>query len=320
MPYRFEPLDFGSTQTFPLAERPNKVEAEDFARPPRAGATARQFLDGLPNILAGQTVRRVAAWWARAVREERTTLFTCGAHVLKVGLGPLLLDLMDRGALSALALNGAGIVHDLELAMQGQTSEDVAAGIRAGRFGMVRETGEVLNLAAARAAREGIGLGQSVGRLIEERGLAFGHLSVLAGAFRRGVPVTVHVSPGADIHHSHPSTDGAALGAATFHDFRLMCGIVATLVRGSVVMNIGSAVVLPVTLEKAFAAARNQGYPVEGFLGVNLDFLQHYRANNNPVSRARELGGEGYSLTGHHELMLPLLATALVEALEGPCA
>lgn len=313
--YPFEPLDFGRTQTFPLTERPNKVALADFAVPPQPGATMRSFLDGLPDILAGRSLRRIAEWWAGAVKAGRTVLFLCGAHVIKVGLTPVLVDLMDRRALSAVALNGAGIVHDVELAMQGQTSEDVSAGIRSGRFGMVRETGDFLNGATARAAAEGIGLGEAVGRLVEEEGLPFRDRSLLAQALKRGVPVTVHVSPGSDIHHSHPSTDGAALGAATFHDFRLLSGVVATLGPGSLLMNIGSAVVLPVTVEKAVAAARNQGHPVEGFMGVNLDFLQHYRATNNTVNRARELGGEGHALTGHHELLVPLLAAALVERL-----
>lgn len=318
VPYPFRPLDFGATTTFPLSERANKVQLDDFARPHVAGAPARQLLDSLPNILAGGIVRRIADWWAAAVRDRKVVLFTCGAHVLKVGLTPVLVDLMDRQALSALALNGAGAVHDVEFAMQGQSSEDVAAGIKTGRFGMVRETGEFLNRATARAAREGIGLGESLGRQILQEDLPHRGMSVLAQAYARQVPVTIHVSPGSDIHHSHPGTNGAELGAATFHDFRLLCGIVGELRPGSVVMNIGSAVVLPVTIEKAFAAARNQGLPVEGFLGVNLDFLQHYRANNNPVNRAKELGGEGYSLTGHHEIMVPLLAAAMIERLEAP--
>lgn len=324
MPYPFEPLDFAQTRTFPLADRANKVDLGDFARPPREGATTSEFLAGLPNILAGGIVRRIAEWWAAAVRGRKVVLFTCGAHVLKVGLAPILVDLMDRGALSAVALNGAGAVHDVEFAMQGQSSEDVAAGIRTGRFGMVRETGEFLHRATARAAGEGIGLGESLGRQIEEEALPHRSISLLAQAWKRDVPVTIHVTPGSDIHHSHPQSSGPDLGAATFQDFRLLCGVVAALRPGAVVMNIGSAVVLPVTIEKAFAAARNQGHPVEGFLGVNLDFMQHYRANNNPVGRARELGGEGYSLTGHHEIMVPLLAAALVERLaatpaaEGP--
>lgn len=321
MPYPFEPLDFGQTRTFPLADRPNKVDLGDFARPHRAGAPTSDFLAGLPNILAGGLVRRIADWWAQAVRNRKVVLFTCGAHVLKVGLTPVLVDLMDRRALSAVALNGAGAIHDVEFAMQGQSSEDVSAGIRTGRFGMVRETGEFLNRATARAAREGLGLGEALGRQIEEEALPHRDVSLLAQAWKRDVPVTVHVSPGSDIHHSHPSTSGEDLGAATFRDFRMLCGVVAAIRPGGVIMNVGSAVVLPVTLEKAFAAARNQGHPVEGFLGVNLDFLQHYRANNNTVGRARELGGEGCSLTGHHEIMVPLLAAALIERLAaGPAA
>lgn len=316
MGYPFEPLDFSRTRTHSLAERPNKVRREDFARPHQPGSGFLTFLDSLPDILAGAQVKRIVEWWARAVRERKTILVTMGAHVIKVGLSPILIDLMERGAISALAFNGAGSVHDVELAMGGETSEDVAAGIKTGRFGMVTETGEFLHAGAALAARENIGLGEALGRLIHERDLPEKEISLLWQAWRRDIPVTVHVSYGSDIHHTHPDADGAATGLATFNDFRLLCGVVATLGPGSAAINIGSAVLLPVTIEKAFSVARNQGHQVEGFLGVNLDFIQHYRSNNNPVSRARELGGEGYSLTGHHELMIPLLAAALKERLK----
>jgi hypothetical protein len=318
--YPFPPLDFSQTRTYPLGERTNKVHLADLARPYVAGSGFAAFFEGLPRLLAGAEVHRLVEWWARAVHEQHLVLLLCGAHVIKVGLSPILIDLMDRGALSALVLNGAGAIHDTELAMGGATSEDVAAGIQSGRFGMVTETGEFLNAATRLAAREGMGLGQAVGQLIDEHTFIHRELSVLWQAWKRRIPVMVMVSPGADIHHTHPTTDGAQLGAATFHDFRLLCGVVSRLRAGSLVMNVGSAVVLPVILEKALAVARNHGHPVEGFMGVNLDFIQHYRANNNPVARARELGGEGISLTGHHELMVPLLHAALVEALARPRA
>lgn len=313
MTYPFEPLDFGQTETFSLSERANKVSRSDFARPHQPGGSTASFLDSLPNILAGAQLRRIIDWWAAAVNQHKTVLVTMGAHVIKVGLSPVLIDLMKRGAISALAFNGAGAVHDVELAMGGETSEDVAAGIKTGRFGMVTETGAFLHAAAAHAAAAEIGFGQALGERIDS--LPEREISLLWQAHQHKIPVTVHVSIGSDIHHTHPQADGRAMGVVTFNDFRLLSGVVASLRPGSLVMNVGSAVVLPVTIEKAFAVARNQGHPVEGFMGVNLDFIQHYRANNNPVSRARELGGEGHSLTGHHELMIPLLVAGLLERL-----
>ncbi|MBI3925961.1 MAG: hypothetical protein HY319_10510 [Armatimonadetes bacterium] len=315
MGYPYQPLDFAQTRTYPLSERPNKVSHHDFATPYQPGSGFSGFWKGLPNILAGRQIRRIVEWWSEAVRSRKTVLITAGAHLIKVGLSPVLIQLLEHRAISALAFNGAGSVHDVELAMGGETSEDVAAGIQTGRFGMVSETGRFLNRGAELAADAGIGLGEALGRLIDSENLPRREDSLLWQAWRRDIPVTIHISVGSDIHHTHPETDGARMGAATFQDFRLLCGVVSTLGPGSVAINIGSAVLLPVTIEKAFSVARNHGHTVGGFLGVNLDFLQHYRANNNPVSRARELGGEGYSLTGHHELMVPLLAAALLESL-----
>lgn len=317
MEYRFKPLDFAQTSTYSLKERPNKVSRDDFAKPYQAGSSFASFLQGLPQILAGHQLGRIIDWWARAVQQQKTVLITMGAHVIKVGLSPVLIDLMERGAISALAFNGAGSVHDVELAMGGETSEDVAAGIKTGTFGMVEETGEFLHRGAHRAAQANIGLGQALGELIEEADLPLKAISLLWQARRLGIPVTIHIAVGADIHHTHPQADGSDMGLATFNDFRLLCAVVAGLSPGSLALNLGSAVQLPVTIEKAFSVARNHGHQVEGFMGVNLDFIQHYRSNNNPVSRARELGGEGHSLTGHHELMIPLLAAGVIERLGG---
>ncbi len=315
MEYPFKPLDFAQSTTYPLEQRPNKVKRSDFAQV-HQGGSLRDFLGRLPDILAAKSLKRIVEWWAQAVRTQKTVLITMGAHVIKVGLSPTLIDLMERRAISALAFNGAGSVHDVELALGGETSEDVAAGIKTGRFGMVAETGEFLHAAAERARSQDCGLGQALGELIEQRDLPKKKDSLLWQAWRRGIPITIHIAYGADIHHTHPQADGAATGLATFNDFRLLCGVVSTLSPGSVALNIGSAVQLPVTIEKAFNIARNHGHQVEGFLGVNLDFIQHYRSNNNPVSRARELGGEGYSITGHHEIMIPLIAGALIEELD----
>lgn len=315
MPYRFTPLDFSQIRTYPLAKRTSRVRPSDFARPLPPGSTLRGFLDSLPDILAGHDLREVIRDVAEASRRGAPVVVAMGAHVIKVGLAPVIIDLMERGVLSALALNGAGAIHDTELVLGGETSENVADGIKAGNFGMVTETGQFINAATDRAYRDGIGLGQALGEALLATGSPRAAQSILAAGVRLAIPVTVHLTVGADIHHSHPSTHGDAMGAATFQDFRMLCGVIAAVREGSVVFNIGSAVVLPVTLEKAFAAARNLGHPVEKFTGVTMDFIQHYRSNNNPVSRARELGGRGYILTGHHEILIPLLAAGVIEAL-----
>lgn len=314
--YRFSPLDFSKVKTYPLAERPSRVQPSDFAQPLAGGSTLRRFIDSLPNILIGRDFREVVHAIADAHRRQKVVLLSMGAHVIKCGLSPIIVDWMERGILSAVALNGAGAIHDVELVLAGQTSEDVADGIRKGNFGMVTETGEFINAATDTAYRSGIGLGQALGNALQQTDSPRRPMSILAGGARLGIPVTVHVAVGGDIHHTHPSTRGDAMGAATFADLRLLCGVMAQVSEGSVVMNVGSAVVLPVVLEKAFAAARNLGHPVEKFVGVNMDFLQHYRSNLNPPSRARELGGRGYSLTGHHEIMVPLLAAAVIDELE----
>lgn len=313
MAYRFTPLDFRKVKTYPVAERANKVRAEDFARPLPPGSTLSQFVASLPDILVGRDFRAVVEALALAARHDKVVLWAMGAHVIKCGLSPIVIDLMERGVISALALNGAGAIHDVELALGGQTSENVADGIKAGNFGMVTETGEFINAATETAWREKKGLGEMLGRALLEASPPLLDRSILAAGVRLGIPVTVHIAFGGDIHHTHPSTRGDHTGAATFEDFRMICGVMAHVGEGSVVLNVGSAVVLPVVLEKAFAAARNLGHPVERFTGVTMDFIQHYRSNLNPVSRARELGGRGYAITGHHEIMIPLLAASVID-------
>lgn len=313
MSYRFTPLDFGKVKTYPLAERSNKVRVEEFARPLPPGSTLSQFIDALPDILIGRDFRNIVEAIANAHVNKKIVLWAMGAHVIKCGLSPIIIDLMERGIISAMALNGAGSIHDVELSMAGQTSENVADGIKAGNFGMVTETGEFINAATDAAYREKKGLGEMLGRAILEKKPPMMERSILAAGVRLGIPVTVHISVGGDIYHTHPTTKGDAMGHATFEDFRLICGVMSHVGEGSVVLNVGSAVVLPVVLEKAFAAARNLGHPVEKFTGVTLDFIQHYRSNLNPVSRARELGGKGYAITGHHEIMVPLLAASVID-------
>jgi hypothetical protein len=301
--------------TYPLSARRSKVDVRHSASPHRPGSGFSAFLDGLPRVLAADTLRALAADVSRARSRGRPILWGLGAHVLKVGLTPVIADLMRRGFVTGLALNGAGVVHDFELAVAGRTSEDVAAGLGSGAFGMARETGEEINRAIVEGDREGLGLGASVGRwLVERRPQRPKHLehSVLAAAWQLGIDATVHVAIGTDIVHMHPSCDPAALGRASHLDFRIFAGQVARL-SGGVYLNVGSAVVLPEVFLKAVTLARNLGHRVEGFATANLDFLQGYRPTVNVLERPLAGKGRGHRLTGHHEILLPLLAAALVE-------
>jgi hypothetical protein len=307
------PLDLGGVRTYPLADRKSQVTVAAFARPHVAGQGIGAFLDSLPRVLAAETLRRVAADIQRARTLERPIIWGLGAHVLKVGLSPILIDLMERGLVTAIALNGAGIVHDFEIAVAGHTSEDVAAGIGAGEFGMAKETGEEINRAIVEGDAAGLGLGAAVGAYLERRRPPHVAVSVLASARRLGVPVTVHVAFGTDIVHMHPACDPAAVGRATHLDFRILAGLVARLGGGGVYLNVGSAVLLPEVFLKAVTLARNLGHEIADFATVNMDFIQSYRPNTNVVERPTRGVGRGYSLTGHHEIMVPLLAAALVE-------
>ena len=326
-----QPLDLSRIKTHPFAERRNKVRREEFGRACAPGGSFAEFWDSLPRILAGQDLREVAAAIVAARRTGKPVILAMGAHVIKCGLSPVVIDLMERRVITAVAMNGAVSVHDVEVALFGATSEEVGEGIKDGRFGMVAETGEFLNQAIAWGAQAKLGMGQAIGRkLLERQGSgARGQgpvtdprspipdpCSLLAAAARLGLPATVHVAIGTDIHHLHPDASGEAMGATSMLDFRIFAAQVAGL-SGGVLINAGSAVVMPTVIEKAIAAARNLGHPVGPFVGVNLDFIQHYRASNNPVARAKELGGQGYRITGHHELLIPLLARAVVEQLGG---
>jgi hypothetical protein len=308
------PLRLKGVKTYPLASRKSKVSLADFARPPAPGQSVRQFLDGLPRILAGETLRRLAGEIVRARRLGKPILWGLGAHVIKVGLSPVLLDLMDRGFVTGLVLNGAGVVHDFELAVVGQTSEDVAEALGTGAFGMARETGEEINRAIRAGDRAGLGLGASVGRYLAAKKTPHAGVSLLGAAFRRSLPATVHVALGTDIVHLHPACDPAAVGRASHLDFRILAGEVARLGGGGVYLNVGSAVLLPEVFLKAVTLARNLGHDLTDFTTANLDFLQSYRPSTNVVDRPVRGVGRGYSLTGHHELLVPLLAAALVDA------
>jgi hypothetical protein len=289
------------------------VSRRDLAQPVARGSSLATFLQGLPRILAGQVLHDLAQELRRARTREKPILWGLGAHVLKVGLSPLLIDLMDRGFVTGIALNGAGIVHDFELAVAGHTSEDVDAGLGSGAFGMARETGEEVNRATVEGDRDGLGLGAALGRYLEGRRARYRELSLLAAAWRRGLPVTVHVALGTDIVHMHPACDPAAVGRATHLDFRTFAALVARLGGGGVYLNVGSAVLLPEVFLKAVTLARNLGHDLGDFATANLDFIQSYRPNTNVVERPTRGVGRGYRLTGHHELLVPLLAAALVE-------
>lgn len=314
MPYPYEEFDLSGVRTYPLASRPSKVRVKDFAAPYRRGSGVAGLLSSLPAILAGEDFRAVVETMLDAHRGGRGIVWGIGAHVLKTGLSRVLLDLMERGFVSAIATNGAGIIHDFEIAVNGGTSEDVDAQLGQGKFGMAEETAG-LNQVIARGVGEGLGVGQSVGRHLFETRPPFADVSVAAGAWRLGIPLTAHIAIGTDIIHMHPHASGAALGEGSLRDFRYFAASVAKLERG-VFINCGSAVVLPEVFLKAVALARNQGRSLEGLTTVNVDFLRQYRAQTNVVSRPTAGIGRGYALTGHHELLLPLLAAALIEGLD----
>ncbi len=305
-----KPFDFSGLRTYSLFERPSKVSVDDFAKPLRPGMMVSEFLQALPKQLAGKDLLEIAQAMAEALQKKRLVIWGFGAHVIKVGLSPIIIDLMERGFISALMMNGACMVHDAELAMAGITSEDVAQALKDGTFGAAKETGELLS-EAAKLGKE-TGLGYALGKLIAHADFPYKHLSIFATAYRLGVPATVHVALGTDIVHIHPGADGSAIGEASFYDFRLFTSLVSQL-EGGVFFLAGSAVVLPEVFLKALTAVRNLGYQVEKFTTVNFDFIRHYRPMVNVVQRPTMTGGRGYHITGHHELLIPLLAAALLE-------
>jgi deoxyhypusine synthase len=315
---KIRPLDPARATTRQLATLSRKVERDQFARPLAAGATVRDFLDALPDVFAARDLRDLARRVATARRAGRMVLLQMGAHPIKVGLGPIICALLRDGIVTGLAANGAAMIHDFELAYAGRTSEDVGAGLVDGSFGMAEETGAILNEFAQIAQREGAGYGLIVGREILKRRFKFASSSIFATAYDKGVPATIHVALGADIIHMHPAADGAAIGAATMADFHRFTATVAALTRG-VVINLGSAVLMPEVFMKALNLARNLGRKVASFTAADLDFVRQYRPRMNVVERPTQDGGRGIMLTGHHELMFPLLAAAIREELaRGP--
>jgi hypothetical protein len=310
--YDVDPIDLGALRTYPLASRPSKVTVADFGRPLEKGASVSALLDSLPRILAADDLRAVAAAVRGARERGQAVVVGLGGHVVKTGLAPVLLDLMRRRIVTAFVMNGSCLVHDFEIAVNGGTSEDVDASLGSGAFGAAEETGRMLNEAAVAGAADGIGLGEAVGRMLTDLAPPHGEASLLHEAFAARVPVTVHVAIGNDITHIHPSADGAAIGATTHRDFRLLCSLVAGLDGGGVYLNLGSAVVLPETFLKAVTVVRNR-QRLEGFVTANFDFIQHYRPLTNVVRRPTAGSGRGYAITGHHEIMIPLLAAAILK-------
>jgi hypothetical protein len=310
--------DLAAVRTVPIARRPNKVRAEEFAAPPGDDRSFGAFLRALPDVLVARDFLAVADAIAAAAG-RRGVVVMVGGHVVKTGLAPILIDLMRRGVITHLAMNGSAAIHDYEIARWGGTSEDVAAGLRDGTFGMAEETGRGMNEAFIRGAEQRWGMGEALARALEaEPELAHPEFSILLGAYRLGVPVTVHAAIGAEIIHQHPAANGAAIGDTSHRDFRRLAGSLPSLHDGGVVLNLGSAVILPEVFLKALTIARNlhNGRP-SGFTSCDMDMLRHYRPRMNVVQRPTLGSGRGYEITGHHELMVPMLAWAVVERLRG---
>jgi len=318
--YSIHPITLGAVQTYLLASRKSKVSIRDFAKPPAANTSLTKFLDALPNILAAEDLRHLLAAIHRARKQRKAILWGLGGHVIKVGLGPILIDLMKRGFVSGIAMNGAALIHDFEIALAGNTSEDVEAGLGEGQFGMAAETGQYINEIAKLSHRIRMGYGEAAGQFLSSGILNVKHAdsSVLVAAYKHRIPVTIHLAIGTDIPHMHRSADGAALGAATHYDFRLFCALVEQMHPGGVYLNWGSAVLLPEVFLKAISVVRNLGVPLRPITTANFDFIQHYRPLQNVVKRptasargSRGPESHGYAITGHHELLLPLVAAAL---------
>ncbi len=318
--YSTRPLTLGAVHTYPLASRKSKVNVRDFAKAPSNNASLAKFLDSLPDILASRDLRYVLAAMQNARKQRKAILWGIGGHVIKVGLGPVLIDLMRRGFVSGIAMNGAALIHDFEIAVVGNTSEDVDAAIGDGRFGMAQETGEYINEISKLASRVRIGYGEAAGQFLNSGILEvrYAESSVLATAHKQSIPVTIHLAIGTDIPHMHPAADGASLGVASHYDFRLLCALVKEMQPGGVYLNWGSAVLLPEVFLKAVSVVRNFGVALRPITTANFDFIQHYRAMQNVVKRptaslpgSRGPESHGYAITGHHEILLPLVAAAL---------
>ncbi len=312
---KIEPLDLSGLKTYSLHDRFSKVTVDHFGHPVKERSTLRSFMESLPDQLLGHDFPELIRRLAKSHRAGRPVLMGMGAHVIKVGLNPVIIDLMERSIITGLAMNGACIIHDAEIAMAGSTSEEVGDVLGDGAFGAARETGEILNSAIASGAKKNIGMGQAVGEYLLAQSFPYNEKSLLATAAKLGIPVTIHVAMGTDIIHIHPSANGADIGKTSHHDFRLFCSEIAEL-QGGAYLNVGSAVLLPEVFLKALTLVRNLGHTVDNFTTANFDFIKHYRTLTNVVNRPTATGGRGYNILGHHELMIPLLAASLLDELE----
>lgn len=309
---KYKPVSLSKIKTYSLSKRKSKVELALAATPHQPGNAFSDFIRNLPDILAARDFRAVVQAIITARKNKRPVILGMGAHPIKVGLSPVIIDLMNRGIITAVATNGACVVHDFELSFMGRTSEDVAEELCKGTFGMAKETGEYINKAINRGVKKGLGIGKAIGELIYKNKFRFNSKSIFATAYSLNLPATVHVALGTDIVHMHPYADGRALGEGSHRDFRLFTSVVSDL-EGGVYINLGSAVIMPEVFLKALTVARNLGNRVENITTVNMDFIQHYRPHQNVLKRPTHKQGCSYALTGHHEIMFPLLAAAVLE-------
>ncbi len=310
-----EEIDLNKIKTYSISDRSSKVNTADFARSYQKGISLNQFLSNLPNILIGADFKQLIETIVNAYHSEKQIIAMMGAHVIKCGLSPLIIQLMEIGVIKCLALNGAGIIHDTEVANWGITSEDVAESLNDGSFGMVKETAEFINSALEKGQQLKLGLGEAIGKKISESDAAYKQLSIFASGYKNKIPITVHVAIGTDILHQHPGTNGATIGELSHRDFKIFCSQVAKLTQESVVLNFGSAVVLPEVFLKALTVARNLGHNAHRFTTANFDMLRHYRPQVNVVQRPTQTGGKGFQFTGHHEIMIPLLVAGILEGI-----
>lgn len=308
-------IDLAKLKTYPISKRKSKVKRQDFADIPSKDASFSDFYESLPSILAGNDLRNVVEAIVSAARKKRPVIAMMGAHVIKCGLNPVIIELIKKKVITAVAMNGSGAIHDFEIALIGKTSEGVEEAIEDGSFGMAKETALYINGALGEAVEREIGAGRAIGKVIEEEKLSFKHLSILYNCVKNNIPATVHIAVGTDIVHQHPSCDGANTGEASLRDFHNFVEVVSGLGDGGVVLNIGSTVILPEVFLKALNVARNLGSKVKNFTACNFDIINHYRPYQNVVKRPVKSGGAGYTIIGHHEITIPLLAQAIIEKL-----
>ncbi len=308
-----EPLNLKDIKRYSIRKRKSKAEIDRAGTPLKKGISLKDFLESLPDFLAARDLKEVAISIVNAREKDRPVVLAMGAHPIKVGLSPIIIDLMEKGIITAVASNGAAIVHDFEMALVGQTSEDVDEALEEGMFGMAEETGVYLNRAIVEGARKGKGMGETVGEMIEtSKEFQYPQYSIFGSAFRLKIPATVHVAIGTDIIHMHPECDGSATGIATHTDFRIFCSVISRLQDG-VFINLGSAVIMPEVFLKALSVVRNLGHRLDRFTTVTMDFQRHYRPMVNVVHRPTKGGGRGYYLIGHHEILFPLLVATVLE-------